>query len=249
MNRKIIIVSLFAIISSSFYIINNYKNFDLDDLKVIPLEPLPERDEKYIKYLSAGVKIASLTKHNTFFAYGSGTIIHYDKKTNTAYIASCGHLWEGDLYSTDKPKICFINVFYHNNIKVNKIYVAKVIFHVNRPGYDVSLIKFNPDWEIKNYFPIAPIDYNYKNYFYNSIGCDEGTEVARYETIITKINNKCLTTRKNNPRKGRSGGGLISDEGILVGICWGTNDYRGYYTTLYGIHTVFEINGYGWLLK
>ena len=53
--------------------------------------PVAQRGNEFIEYLSVSIQI------DTEHAYGSGTIIYYDEKSNTAYVASCGHLWDGNM--------------------------------------------------------------------------------------------------------------------------------------------------------
>ena len=52
---------------------------------------------------------------------------------------------------------------YQNDIKLAepKTYNAKVIFYTYMPDADTALVTFEPDWR-PNFFPIAPIDYKYK---------------------------------------------------------------------------------------
>jgi hypothetical protein len=63
-----------------------------------------------------------------------------------------------------------------------------------------------------------------------------------------------LITTKNSPRPGRSGGGLLSNDGYYIATCWGTSDTTGgggigYFTPLSSIHQIYKSNGYGWLLE
>ncbi len=228
--------------------------------------PIPERDEKYKKYLSASVQIV-VSENGSLNNFGSGTIIHYDRKTKLAYIASCGHLWEdGKSNKTavelkKSPKICKIIVWYHNSKKLDMpiTYPAKVLFYSNVDGYDCSLLSFAPDWT-PNFFPIAKTDYEFKTgQELNSLGCDQATEVARYGVVFSEIgavkNKKIyeVITLGNSPRPGRSGGGLISEDGYYVGTCWGTSELdgsgKGYFTSLKSIHEVYIKNGYEWILN
>jgi hypothetical protein len=188
--------------------------------------PIPQRGEEFREYLSVSVQI------DADHAYGSGTIIYYDEKSNTAYVASCGHLWDGNMRyeeSKSKNKNCQIIVWYHGDKKLEapKKYKAKILFHRNERGYDISLITFKPDWK-PDYFPIAPESYEIKsNSRYHSLGCDNGKEVAHYDIEIIDINKIDIVTRFNSPRPGRSGGGLLSTDGYYIGTCWGTSDYSG----------------------
>jgi hypothetical protein len=214
--------------------------------------PIEQRDSKYIEFLSASVKIS------VNGSSGSGTICYYDAEENWAYVISCGHLWDGNKsYSKNGPKQkAKIITWYHNNKKLDdpKQYDAEVLFYSNTRGFDCSCLRFRPDWK-PNYFPIAKTDYIIeKSSILNSLGCDGGSEVARYEVQFSEYRGLDLITNKNSPRPGRSGGGLITDAGWYVGICWGTSDTTsgngiGYFTSLKSIHETFTKNGHEWLLK
>jgi len=212
--------------------------------------PKIQRGSEYKKYLAAGV----LVINNEI--KGSGTIVFYDRVKNIAYIASCGHIWTGNFSNI---KSCKIQVWYHNQIKLKtpEIYNAKVLFYDN--VYDTSLISFNPTWE-PEYFPIAPVNYNIlTGSTQHSIGCEFAQEVAHYEVEVVGYGHQKgkakreLITIKNSPRQGRSGGGLLTDDGYYIGTCWGTSSYdgtgEGYFTPLEYIYKVWTNHGYAFLLN
>ena len=215
--------------------------------------PIEQRDIGVRKWLVAGVKI------NVRGASGSGTIVYYDERNNTAFIQSCGHLWNGSMNAEQcsKKKIsCTINVWYHNQEKLPspKSYPADVIYYNNGEGQDCSLLKFTPDWS-PDYFPIAPKDFQFTpNMRLHSVGCDGGSEVAHYDVRVVGLRTfngqQDLVTTENSPRPGRSGGGLMNDD-FYVAICWGTSDYQGvkngFFTPLETVRAFNEKNGYGWL--
>jgi hypothetical protein len=215
------------------------------------LRPLEQRGEEFKEFLAASLKIS------VGGASGSGTICYYDQITNYAYVISCGHLWSGnhDYKESKIYKKAKVITWYHNDTKLQKptSYEAEILFWSNTRGYDASLLRFQPDWE-PNYFPIAVIDHNItKGQILNSLGCDGAGEVARYEVKFLEYRGVDLITEKNSPRPGRSGGGLITDSGWYVGICWGTSDTTsgngiGYFTPLKSIHDVFKKNQHEWLL-
>jgi hypothetical protein len=227
--------------------IENVSNANYNDL----LAPNEDRDFKYVDFLSQSLKISSNG------ASGSGTIIYYDKKTNYSYVISCGHLWNGDKNFNDnnKPKAKVIT-WYKNKLKLDKpeSFDAEVLFWSNKRGFDVSCLRFKPNWT-PQYINMADPSYKFKNNLVlNSLGCDGGREVARYEVFYQKTNNVDIITSKNSPRPGRSGGGLITNEGLFVGICWGTSDTVsgngiGYFTPLSSAYDVFEKNSHIWVLK
>lgn len=212
--------------------------------------PHAQRDEKYIRFLSSSVKIS------VGGASGSGTICAYDDKSKFAYVISCGHLWDGNKQYAGAPvgKATII-VWYHNGTRLPdpRSYESEVMFWSNQRGYDVSLMRFRPDW-IPECFPIAQSFRAEEGRALNSLGCDGGREVARYEVRVGEMRNMDLITVMNSPRPGRSGGGLLTDEGELVGVCWGTSDPTsgngiGYFTPIASIRKVFRENDHEWLLN
>jgi hypothetical protein len=224
--------------------------YESELLKV--LAPNAQRDERFSELLSPSVKI------QVDGASGSGTICHYDEQSGFAHVISCGHLWSGNMKYNAKSELrpkAKIFTWYKNSLKLQapETFEAEVLFWSNDRGYDVSLIRFKPDWSPG----FAPIDGSFhlkKGLSLNSIGCDGGSEVARYEVIFESNIDLDITTSKNSPRPGRSGGGLITNHGKLVGVCWGTSDISsgngtGYFTPVPSIRKVFEKNGHGWLLK
>lgn len=211
--------------------------------------PIEERNEKYRKWLSTGLKI------QTNNASGSGTIIYFDSRDGYAYIQSCGHLWSGNMTAEEgknRKITCKIITWYHNNIKLTppKDYSAEVLYYSNTRGRDCSLLRFKPDWT-PIYLPIAPADFVIEEGIkLHSVGCDGGREVAHYDVRYIGMQGNDLTTTENSPRPGRSGGGLMT-EYYYIGICWGTTDIsgngNGFFTPLQSLREYNDKNGFGWL--
>lgn len=209
-----------------------------------------QRDERYVRLLQVSVKVS------TPGGSGSGTICHFDPHTGWAYVISCGHLWSGNSPYEAKPKTAArITVWYKDGVRLERpeIYEAEALFWSNERGRDVSLLRFRPDWEAE-YAPIASRFSPHAGMSLNSMGCDWGGEVARYEVKFKGFSGPDLTSYENSPRPGRSGGGLLDDQGSLVGICWGTSDTSsgngtGYFTPLKAIGEVLYKNGHGWLME
>lgn len=216
--------------------------------------PVEQRGPEFRKFLAASVKI------RVSGASGSGTIVYYDQSKNLAYVASCGHLWSRGTMSAEQGRqrnlTCQIITWYHNDQKLAspKTYSANVIFYSYINGQDTSLLTFTPDWQ-PDYFPIAPADYRYNpGRHAHSCGCDGGSEVAHYDIEIIGLGGGDLVTNRNSPRPGRSGGGLMDDDGYYIGTCWGTQ-YRdgsgkGFFTPLSAIHRYWsQQRGYEFLLN
>jgi hypothetical protein len=212
--------------------------------------PIEQRGIEYRKWLATGLKISVRN------GSGSGTIIYYDHKTGWAWVQSCGHLWSGNMSAADgknRNVTCTVTTWYHNMTKLDspRSYTAEVLYYSNQRGKDISLLRFKPDWE-PDFFPIAPADYKLeKNVRLHSVGCDGGREVAHYDVRYIGERTYDIVTTENSPRPGRSGGGLMSNDGYFVGVCWGTSDYsgsgNGYFTSLKVIREFNEKNGFGWL--
>lgn len=208
-------------------------------------EPTAKRDKQYRLYLQSSVMI----KFNDSLA--SGTICYYDDKTNESYVLSCGHIFKGNMdpqsLETNLLLKTQIIVFYKNNKKLikPKIYQADVICYNN--DYEISLMKFSPDWVIKNYFPIAPSTFKVKQGdVFESTGCDYSSEPASYTVKIVKGMNlgENFITMLNSPRPGRSGGGLLTKGNYCIGIAWGTSEFDGtgygFFVPLRRIHEYFN---------
>lgn len=215
------------------------------------MEPEAQRGAEFAKWLSVGVKIR-VTK-----ATGSGTIVYLNPEDGYAYVQSCGHLWEGNMSGKQRKEVtCQIITWYHNEQKLpqERTYPAEVLWYSNDKGQDGSLLRFKPDWT-PDYYPLGPDTWEYsQNMRLHSIGCDKGQEIAHY--LVRCLGTRGgqwpdLVTTENSPRPGRSGGGLLSDDGYYVGMCWGTSEYsgngNGFFTPLKTLRYLNEQNGYGWL--
>jgi len=212
-----------------------------------------DRSFEYYKYLSPSLKVTVPG------GSGSGTIIYYDEKLNIAYVATCGHLWSPGVLTSDQAKIkklkCAVTCWHKDNKKLElpSKYEAEVLFYSYITGCDTALIKFSPDY-IPNYFRMGPKNYHYlKGSKVHSMGCDEAREVAHYDMKLIGIEGKNLIAIGNSPRPGRSGGGLVDENGIYIGTCWGTTssngDGEGYFTPLSVIYSFWEKNNYAFLFS
>lgn len=212
--------------------------------------PIEERSQEVRQWLAPSLKIS------VSGASGSGTIVYYDHKSNWAYIQSCGHLWDGNMSAQEgavRKVRCTVITWYKNSRKLSqpKEYEAFVIYWSNTRGKDCSLIKFQPDWE-PECFPIGAEGLTIaEGTSLHSMGCDAGREVAHYNVRAVGDRGMDFITTQNSPRPGRSGGGLVNDDGYYVGICWGTSDKSGagigYFTPLRTVREMNRLNGYGWI--
>ena len=230
------------------------------DIPYVPTETYrdgwEERGEQWAKWLSPSVMVTSYNGGG-----GSGTICHYDGEY--AYVISCGHLYPSGRRSfndlKDNPIYKKITVFYHNEKKLDspREYKGETLCYVQylrNNVYDVSLLRFKPDWDNPWVVPIAPIDYKLeKNKYYHSCGCDGLTPVAHYlvrylsEDIVGNISQ--IITTDNNPRGGRSGGGVMTDDGKLLFICSRGGGGYAYWTSLKQIHNFLNEEKFSFVLN
>ncbi len=225
------------------------------DLPPILGHPVPhaKRDASVRYYLQSSVRI----KQNGVVK-GSGTICYYDEQTGEAWVISAGHLWNGNKEPGSPPEEAEIELFYKNDKKLPhpKTFKAEIICYSNRK-VDIAFLKFRPDWVPQHYFSIAPKDYLLKKGdVLESTGCDRAEIPASYTVTIIEGERvgPDLITQDNSPRPGRSGGGLLTTNGLLVGICWGTTEGDGsgygYFVPLRKIHSyTSKHKEIAWLLK
>lgn len=163
------------------------------------------------------------------FGYGTGTVI--DRHEDEALVITCGHLFRE---SQGKGKITadlfapgakgpvegqLISYDLERDIALVSI----------RPGVDLPAIRVGgPDYGVKPHDPAF------------SIGCDKGADASIRETKITSINKYTspLICAAGQPVDGRSGGGLFSAEGVLIGVCNAADpkDDEGLYASLATVH-------------
>lgn len=217
---------------------------------VAGVSPEELRDPSVYRWMSASFRIENKVGRGSIF--GSGTLCYYDRKTNTGYIITCGHLFEGD------EKQMYVDIWYKNGKKLDSParYTAEVICHDKTE--DIAFLKFTPDWVPNEYFPIAPIEtkINPGDYLW-SVGCDGGKEVATYKVKVVGTEGSgsglFLVTRENSPRHGRSGGGLMNSDGWYAGICVRSSDPTGgggigLFVTISRIHAYAQRSNLGFLL-
>jgi len=212
-----------------------------------------ERDVKYRRWLACSVRVTAYNGGG-----GSGTICYYDATNNWAYVISCGHLFPRGYKSAEaykkNPGVKKIMTWYHNDKKLSepKSYKAEVLCHTWDGIYDVSLMRFKPDWKPWT-CKIAPKDFKLvKGQYYHSCGCDGLREVAHYSVKFEQERNakgvtEVLTTQ-NSPRGGRSGGGVFSDDHQLLFICSRGGSGWGYWSSLLQIHKFLNAEGFKFVL-
>ena len=166
----------------------------------------------------------------TGFGFGTGTII--DTHESEALVVTCGHIFRE---SQGKGKI-----------------VADLFAAGASQPVEGQLIAYDLDRDIalvsvRVNVPVTPVMVAPPSYTVRpqdqvfSIGCDKGAEPSVRPSVITAVNKylgKPNFTVAGQPIDGRSGGGLFTADGLLIGICNAADpaDDEGLYAGLASIH-------------
>ena len=166
----------------------------------------------------------------TGFGYGTGTII--DVHDDEALVVTCGHLFRE---SQGKGRIS-VDLFAPG--AAQPVEGQLISYDLDR---DIALVSIRPGMAIAPVM-VAPPGYTVRirdEAF--TIGCDKGAAATVRPTEITSVNKyqgKPRYTAAGQPVDGRSGGGLFTAEGLLIGICNAADpaDDEGLYAALASIH-------------
>ncbi|MDR2171609.1 MAG: trypsin-like peptidase domain-containing protein [Planctomycetaceae bacterium] len=173
------------------------------------------------KFITSSVKLRvdSADGHS----WGSGTII--DTRGADALILTCGHIFREAGVADNNGKISVEVHLYGENSSV-KVYGRCIYYDLE---IDLALVVIVPPCPV-HAIPVAP-----SNFAINagqnviSVGCDGGADPTIRKHAIMSIN-KISTPSSNKlpfhyiqvsgaPVGGRSGGGLFSANGYLIGVC------------------------------
>lgn len=161
-----------------------------------------------------------------------GTLVHYDG--TWAYVIGCGHPF------TDEKEV-LIETFHQKQGR----YQGELLFHKWDGGiHDISLIRFKPDW-VPKVAKIPEPNFNPdpgrgKEADYHSVGCDGYTVptdyIVRFLWRERRVNGLEQLCCEGKAMGGRSGGGLLTDDGTLIGIASRTSRNRVYYSSFTQIY-------------
>lgn len=161
--------------------------------------------------------------------WGTGTII--DAGNGHATILTCGHIFRD---SQGRGRI-EVNLFSENSEK--KLHGKLIQYDVER---DIAFVSITPNFPVTA-VPLAPRDFAlHDGETVISTGCDGGAEPTLKHHRILSSNTVFSQTMPafyyvqvdNPPVQGRSGGGLFSKEGYLVGVCSVADGEAGFFIPL-----------------
>ncbi|MDR1958722.1 MAG: trypsin-like peptidase domain-containing protein [Planctomycetaceae bacterium] len=161
--------------------------------------------------------------------WGTGTII--DVRNGAALILTCGHIFR---HSGGTGQI-EVTLFSENSQK--KIQ-GKLIQYDEQ--FDIAFVVIQPQFPVTA-VPLAVSDVlPQENDIVTSVGCDGGGVPTLKQHRILSLRKILSTTTPsfhyvqvdNPPVQGRSGGGLFSKSGYLIGVCSAADPQEGYFTPI-----------------
>jgi len=180
------------------------------------------------KALAATVRLEIHDQRGSSF--GTGTIIDVDG--DNALVLTCGHVFR----NVDKSKP--IKVTLYDRAEPEDIEGRVVGFDLDR---DIGLVSIQPRRRVTA-VPVAPTGYRVaKGQAGITVGCNHGAtptvEVTRVKSI-NKYQGPANLQTAGMPVQGRSGGGLFSADGYVVGVCNAADptDREGLFAAIDSIH-------------
>ncbi len=159
--------------------------------------------------LAASVKLS--IEDPKGISYGSGTLI--DARDGSALVLTCGHIFRD---SQGKGKIT-VDLFGPGGPK--KIPGQLISYDLKR---DIGLVSITPGVRV-TVAHVAPKGYPLKRGdIVISVGCNHGQDPTVQESRVTatdKFLGASNVEVAGQPVQGRSGGGLFTSDGLVVGVC------------------------------
>ncbi|MDR2437852.1 MAG: trypsin-like peptidase domain-containing protein [Planctomycetaceae bacterium] len=196
--------------------VNNPVNNSINNSINHPVNNLPKNSETISSWITSSVKLR-VDADNTH-SWGTGTII--DTRKGEALILTCGHIFRD---SQGKGKI-EVHLFGQNSSV--RVFGRCLCYDLE---IDLALVVIVPPCPVQA-VPIAPLQYRIlPKQRVLSVGCDGGANPTVREHYVMSTD-RIGTPRENvlpfhyiqvfgAPVSGRSGGGLFTEEGYLIGVC------------------------------
>ncbi len=173
---------------------------------------------------------------------GTGTVV--DARDGEALILTCGHLFR----SSDGKGPITVTLFQAGptGAEVRSTATGRLVdFDLER---DLALVSFQPNVTVRP-IPIAQEETALiPGAAVTSVGCNHGqnpTVVATQITAIDRYQGSPNIEAAGAPVEGRSGGGLINDQGQLIGVCFAADPQgnEGLYASLPSIRAKLDSLG------
>ncbi len=193
-------------------------------------EPNPNVGSAEQHAMQATVRLRVVDREGASFA--TGTVIH--SSGEDVLILTCGHVFRE---SKGNGEIKIDVGFGQSSLRT----VSGQLIDYNSDAYDIALVTCKPEIAM-NPVEIAPAEFQLaRNAAVFSIGCNSGDDPtirhSRFKKVTTYdgVNKFDVVGR---PVNGRSGGGLFSSDGKLIGVCnaAAVNVDEGIYTAITSIY-------------
>jgi thiol-disulfide isomerase/thioredoxin len=203
------------------------------------------------------------------WGYGSGTII--SSTPEESIILTCAHIFRVKSAQQPSPKNfrvpITVDLFNGQLIGRNPAQVARAEQDVVGEAIDydfdndVGLIRIRPGRKLPASRVVPAWWTPKKGMKMYTVGCSHGADATAWDTTILepKINMTNTATRKgfseikcaNQPKEGRSGGGLYTTDGYVAGVCdfADPNEHAGLYAVPEAIHRLLDRNQLAMLYK
>ncbi len=161
---------------------------------------------------------------------GTGTVV--DGHGREVLAVTCGHIFRD---SAGQGRV-LVDLF--QNGQQQTVEGTLISYDLTR---DIGLVSFVPGFDMAR-VKIAPAGHRFaQGDIVFSVGCDNGSEPSIRDSRITSIDRYLGPPNieaTGEPAPGRSGGGLFSQDGYLIGICNHADprDHEGIYASLPTIH-------------
>ena len=163
-------------------------------------------------------------------SFGTGTIIDVDG--DNALVLTCGHVFR------NVDKRAPIKVTLYDRATPENVEGRLVGFDLDR---DIGLVSIRTQRRVAA-IPVAPVGYRVaKGQSVISVGCNHGAAPTVEVTRVTNLNKyqgPANLQTAGMPVQGRSGGGLFSADGYVVGVCNAADpaDREGLFAAIDSIH-------------
>ncbi|MDB5352356.1 MAG: thioredoxin protein [Planctomycetota bacterium] len=181
---------------------------------------------------------------------GSGTVVY--STAERSVVLTCAHLFEGK-YRTGTLTVDL----FHPDMEWKLNTAGKLRFKETHPGRlldinvvaDVALVEIRPGRTL-DASPVIPADASLKpGQSLTSVGCGGGKDATVWTTSVTQLgvagpDRAAFTECTGTPKQGRSGGGLYTLDGVVVGVCdfARSDSNRGLYASPESIRAILAKN-------
>jgi len=167
-------------------------------------------------------------------SHGTGTVI--DARQGEALVLTCGHIFRDSQGKGD------ISIDFCGAGGPKKLTGRMVSYDLES---DVALVSVRPGVPVR-FAPLAPKGFAIaKGDRVVTVGCNNGGPATAEESMITAVNKFRAPPNLSVaglPVQGRSGGGLFTADGQVIGVCNAADpaDHEGLYAALAAVHTELD---------